>query len=165
MAFPTMCSALAIRDIEDFFAIPELRELAERAGVVSIPEVLLHGEEESEYLKPMLPGRRYKVESRVKDVSDKGKMSIVANEKLISCEEGHVYSKIITRFVLRGVTAEGHKGGKIEPMELPKAPDRQPDERVDSIKILPYQNALYRLTGDKNLIHIDPKVVANAGFP
>jgi acyl dehydratase len=63
------------------------------------------------------------------------------------------------------VTAEGHKGGKIEPMELPKAPDRRPDERVDSIKILPYQNALYRLTGDKNLIHIDPKVVANAGFP
>ena len=72
MAFPTMCSALAIRDIEDFFAIPELRELAKRAGVIGIPEVLLHGEEESDYLKPMLPDRTYKVESCVKDVSDKG---------------------------------------------------------------------------------------------
>jgi peroxisomal enoyl-CoA hydratase 2 len=113
----------------------------------------------------MRSGRTYKVESRVKDVIDKGKMSIVAIEKLISCAEGHVYSKIITRFVLRGVTAEGHKGGLIEAMELPKAPDRQPDERIEGIKLLPYQNSLYRLTGDKNLIHIDPKVAENAGFP
>jgi acyl dehydratase len=165
MAFPTMSSALGIRDIDEFFAIPEIKELGKRSGVIGIPEVLLHGEEESESFMPMGPGRTYNVESRVKDVSDKGKMSIVAIEKLISCHEGHVYSKIISRFVLRGVTAEGHKGGLIEPMELPKAPDRQPDERVEGIKLLPCQNALYRLTGDKNLIHIDPKVAATAGFP
>jgi acyl dehydratase len=165
VAFPTMSSALAIRDIDDFFAIPEIKELGKRSGVIGIPEVLLHGEEESESFMPMEPGRTYKVESRVKDVIDKGKRSIVAIEKLIRCEEGHVYSKIITRFILRGVTAEGHKGGLIEPMELPKAPDWRPGWSAEGIKLIPYQNALYRLTGDKNLIHIDPKVAANAGFP
>ena len=87
-----MSSALGIRDIDDFLAIPEIKELGKRSGVFGIPEVLLHGEEESESFTAMVPGRTYKVESRVKDVIDKGKMSIVAIQKLISCEEGHICS-------------------------------------------------------------------------
>ena len=127
--------------------------------------MLLHGEEEVESVRSMIPGKKYRVESRVKDVMDKGKLSIVTIMKEISCdEEGHVYSKIITRFVLRGVPAEGHKGGSIPPMDLPKTPETSPDEIIDDIKLLPYQNALYRLTGDKNLIHIDPQVASNSGF-
>ena len=56
---------------------------------------------------------------------------------------------------MRGVTCDGYKGGAVPPLDLPKTPDTNPDEEIQGIKLLPYQNALYRLNGDKNLIHID----------
>ena len=92
-------------------------------------------------------------------------MIIVSIKKEVRGDkDNQLKSMIITRFVIRGVTAEGYKGGAVPPMELPKTPDREPDAVIENIKLLPYQNALYRLTGDKNLIHIDPGVAAKAGF-
>jgi acyl dehydratase len=72
---------------------------------------------------------------------------------------------VITRFVLRGIGGTGFKNPSPYPlMELPKQPENPADIEVNEIKTLPNQNAFYRLNGDKNLIHIDPKVAAAAGF-
>jgi acyl dehydratase len=73
--------------------------------------------------------------------------------------------RVITRFVLRGIGGTGFKNITPYPlMELPKQPENPADIEVKEIKTLPNQNAFYRLNGDKNLIHIDPKVAAAAGF-
>ncbi len=81
--------------------------------------MLLHGEEEVECIESLIPGERYKVEGRVVDIVDKGKLSIVAVKKEISGQDGKIRTRIITRYVLRGIKAEGHKGGLIPPMQLP----------------------------------------------
>jgi hypothetical protein len=48
--FPTMVPAIAIRDIDSCFEIPELKALA---GGKNIAEMLLHGEEELECVRPI----------------------------------------------------------------------------------------------------------------
>jgi hypothetical protein len=94
---------------------------------------------------------------------DKGKMTIVVMEKDLLQGET-LFSKVTSRYVLRGMGGSGFKGGLVSPLALPAKPEKAADEEIDSIKLLPNQNVLYRLTGDKNLIHIDPEVAQRAGF-
>ena len=56
--FPTNANAVAIRDIDAFFEIPELKALS---GGKNIPEILLHGEEELESIRPLVAGVDYRV--------------------------------------------------------------------------------------------------------
>ena len=42
-------------------------------------------------------------------------------------------------------------------------PDREPDFELDDY-ISPVQNLLYRLTGDTNLVHVDPEYAQKMGF-
>lgn len=42
-------------------------------------------------------------------------------------------------------------------------PDRAPDVELDDY-ISPVQNLLYRLTGDTNLVHVDPEYAQKMGF-
>ena len=70
-----------------------------------------------------------------------------------------------SRYVLRGVGGFGAKGGLVPLLAPPQKPDRPYDDQIPQVKLLTNQNALYRLTGDKNLIHIDPEVAFKAGFP
>ena len=50
---------------------------------------------------------------------------------------------------------------------MPKSPvvipDRPPDVEMDDT-ISPVQNLLYRLTGDTNLVHVDPEYARQMGF-
>ena len=50
---------------------------------------------------------------------------------------------------------------------MPKSPvvipDREPDIETDDY-ISPVQNLLYRLTGDTNLVHVDPEIARERGF-
>ena len=57
----------------------------------------------------------------------------------------------------------GGFGGPKPPNGKKAYPDRAPDYVVD-YTLSPVQNALYRLTGDTNPIHIDPEYAAQAGF-
>ena len=42
-------------------------------------------------------------------------------------------------------------------------PERDPDFEIDDY-ISPVQNVLYRLTGDTNLVHVDPEIARERGF-
>ena len=44
-----------------------------------------------------------------------------------------------------------------------KIPEREPDFVLDDY-ISPVQNVLYRLTGDTNLVHVDPEIARERGF-
>jgi acyl dehydratase len=55
-------------------------------------------------------------------------MTVITIEKEVTGEGGQLYSRIWTRFVLRGVSAQGFQGsGNVRPMEMPKKPEREPD--------------------------------------
>ena len=161
--FPTMATAIGLRDIDSFFEIQEFKALTKDGK--TIPEILLHGEEEQEIRCNLVPGQTYRVKSIIKDITDKGKLTIVTIEKDIISGGKEVDVRLITRFVLRGIGSTGFKNPSPYPlMDLPKQPEKPADIELKEIKTLPNQNAFYRLNGDKNLIHIDPKVAAAAGF-
>ena len=65
------------------------------------------------------------------------------------------------RFFIRGLGGFGAKGTFVSP--FPKLPDRAPDEIVDC-PTDKNQALLYRLTGDPNSLHVDPKMAASGGF-
>ena len=49
------------------------------------------------------------------------------------------------------------------PKSSVQIPDRSPDVEIDDY-ISPVQNLLYRLTGDTNLVHVDPQYARKMGF-
>ena len=57
----------------------------------------------------------------------------------------------------------GGFGGKPMPKSPVVIPDRAPDVELDDY-ISPVQNLLYRLTGDTNLVHVDPEYARKMGF-
>jgi acyl dehydratase len=88
---------------------------------------------------------------------------IVVLKKDIS-HNGVVYQSVITRFVLVDVGGFGEKGSRVKPMSLPKVEVETPSINLDTIKTSPSLTLLYRLTGDHNLIHVDPDVAKTAGL-
>jgi hypothetical protein len=53
----------------------------ELSGGKNLAEILLHGEEEVEQVRELLPGREYVVRTQIVDIIDKGKMTIVVLAK------------------------------------------------------------------------------------
>lgn len=114
-----MATAIGLRDIDSFFDIQELKQMTKDGK--TIPEILLHGEEEQEIRTNLLPGNTYRVKSTIKDITDKGKLTIVTIEKDIISGAKEVDVRVITRFVLRGIGGTGFKNTSPYPMmDLPK---------------------------------------------
>ncbi len=84
-------------------------------------------------------------------------MSLIVGEKdLIHAKSGELYSRITQITAVRDFGGYGFKG-TIKPLMIDVRPKREPDHVVE--EQLPKNLAiLYRLTGDTNVLHIDPKV-------
>lgn len=107
-------------DFEAFCELAGVRALCWDSGIERVSEALVHGEEEVTVLREMEVGLKYRVRSKIVDVVEKGKNTIISVEKDISSGTKE-YSKVSTKFVLRGVTAKGYKGcGASVPIDIPK---------------------------------------------
>ena len=114
-----MATAIGLRDIDSFFDIQELKSMTNDGK--TIPEILLHGEEEQEIRTNLVAGNTYRVISTIKDITDKGKLTIVTIEKDIISGGNEVDVRVITRFVLRGIGGSGFKNtSPYSLMDLPK---------------------------------------------
>ena len=154
--FPTMASALGVQDFGDFSRHPDFPEFN--------LDKLLHAEQSLEILKPLKnDSSRYLCVQKYLDFQDKGKLTIMTLEETFSCAlTGELHVRIIDRSVLRGAGGFGFKGTAKSVLKLNK-PDRVPDmTAVEPIR--QDQAIIYRLNGDKNKLHIDPKVAKNVGF-
>src|SRR5437016_4741113 len=98
--------------------------------------------------------------AKVAAVYDKGKGALVVVEAQTRDESGRPL--FVNRFAafLRG---EGGFGGEPGPAPGNEPPARSPDHVVES-PTLPQQALLYRLSGDKNPLHIDPSFAKLGGF-
>ena len=75
------------------------------------PMMLLHGEENLEIFKPIVPGQKYDVQEKVVDCQDKGKMTFLFIEAEIkNSETKELAAKVLSTIIIRGVGGFGHKG-------------------------------------------------------
>jgi acyl dehydratase len=154
-AFSTMPSVIAHRQSDLVLNIPGFPAFN--------PMMLLYGEENLEFFKPITSDLTLLVEERIADVADKGKMTGLTEESLIkNADNGEVLCKILRTLMIRGVGGYGHKGGAVA-VKYPEIPARAPDAVVESVSY-PNQAFLYRLNGDLNPLHVDPDMAGLGGF-
>ncbi|MBI4519132.1 MAG: MaoC family dehydratase N-terminal domain-containing protein [Deltaproteobacteria bacterium] len=134
-------------------------------GLVSNVEInlamLLHGEQAITLHREIPPDASVRVTGRISEVWDKGKAAVIGSEGIVEDENGPLFTTKATLFI-RGA---GGFGGERGPSTADKnaVPNRAPDHVIEDVT-RPEQGAIYRLSGDRNPIHIDPDFARMAGF-
>lgn len=104
----------------------------------------------------------FQYQDEITDVYDRGegKGAVVKTKLDVRDEAGNlVCTNISTTFFHEA----GGFGGSLMPKSTVVIPNRAPDYEEDDY-ISPVQNLLYRLTGDTNLVHVDPDYARKMGF-
>lgn len=125
---------------------------------------VLHGEQYLEIHKPLPIEGTVTALNRVIDVIDKGTDKgavIITERKLFDKASGNLLCIQNATILARG---NGGFGGPVTSTPKPHVPpEREPDYIVD-ISTATQAALLYRLNGDYNALHVDPKVAEKAGF-
>lgn len=114
----------------------------------------LHGSQSFEVLRPLPGVGRFDLQARVAAVWDKGTAAVFEVE--VACDLWRATYSIFA-------PGCGGWGGERGPSPR-RAPDRPPARWLRA-RTHPDQAALYRLTGDRHLIHIDPMAARAIGQP
>jgi len=120
------------------------------------PMMLLHGEEQVIFEKPLVPGEKYLVEENIADFQDKGKGALlIFDSRIVSKETGELHTTVRSSLFVRGLGGFGYKGTVKQ--RFPPIPKRA----ADFVKEEPTQKNqafLYRLCNDRNPLHVDPQM-------
>ncbi|MFP6698774.1 MAG: MaoC/PaaZ C-terminal domain-containing protein [Alphaproteobacteria bacterium] len=145
-----------------YAVIPAMRAMGNLRQVVNLKiQRLLHGEQGIELLRALPAKTEITLESRVSEVWDKGKSGVIGVAALARDAEGPLFRSHSTLFYIGGGGFGGEPGPSTKGKNLP--PDREPDLVVDHAT-QPEQGALYRLSGDRVALHIDPDFAQKAGY-
>lgn len=124
--------------------------------------MILHGEQSIELLRPIPPRvKSGSAQGSILNVYDKGKAAVVEVGCEVSDEDGPFIRTKSSIFVRGAGDFGGERGPSSKGVNEP--PARDPDH-VTEMKTLPQQGALYRLTGDRVPLHIDPEFAKMAGY-
>ncbi|HET7491663.1 MAG TPA: MaoC/PaaZ C-terminal domain-containing protein [Bradyrhizobium sp.] len=126
--------------------------------------MVVDGEREITFHRPLAVAARLLVDSRVLAVFDKGKDkgAVIRHQTLLKNEEGEALATLVASRFARG---DGGFGGTSEGQPEPhQVPSRAPDRSID-IPTRADQALIYRLCGDRNPLHSDPEFARRAGFP
>jgi acyl dehydratase len=115
--------------------------------------MLLHGELPSE--------AKVKVTGKVSAVWDKGKAAVIESQGIIEDQKGLLATTTATLFIRGAGGFGGERGPSTAGVNAP--PERKPDHVITD-HVQPEQGAIYRLSGDRNPIHIDPEFAKMSGF-
>jgi len=152
-----------LKTLPSFGVIPVFDAIGAMTAVPGIDinfALVLHGEQEIEIHKPIPIAAEIESQGRISGIYDKGKAALLVTE-VVTREKGG--DKLFTNRFSIFARGEGGFGGESGPKAGNVAPDRDPDVLCES-KTLPQQAALYRLSGDKNPLHIDPEFAGLGGF-
>ncbi|KAG9319371.1 hypothetical protein KVV02_003014 [Mortierella alpina] len=163
-AFPTYPLVLGLK--RDNHGVSEYS--GSGGNVPGIPEFdpnrLVHGDQSLEVHRPLPLGGEFELHTTVTGVYDKGKGMIIENTtKMVDPKDpSKPYSSMKGSAFVRGYGGwGGPKGPKQESYEPPKdkAPDAISEDKTNNDLAI-----LYRLSGDYNPLHIDPKIAPRVGF-
>jgi acyl dehydratase len=125
---------------------------------------VLHAEQAFTIHRPIPSSGTVRGQYRVAGCEDRGadKGAMLHMEKtLLDAASGEKLATVRSTVFLRGDGGQGSFGAPIQPAT--PLPERKPD-RVVEIPTHPSSALLYRLSGDWNPLHADPKVARQAGF-
>lgn len=150
-----------LKVIPTFAVIPAFPALTGITGAVEInPVMVLHGEQSIQLHQQIPVKATLKTNGTVTGVYDKGKGALITIEAKTKIDGGdHLFTNTFGVFV-RGA---GDFGGERGPEAPNKAPDRAPDKTVEMVTAA-NQAMIYRLSGDRNPLHIDPAFASMAGY-
>jgi acyl dehydratase len=127
------------------------------------PAMLVHGEQAVRLHKEIPVKGTLRSTTKITGIYDKGKGAVVVMESsAVDAADGQpLFTNSMSAFI-RGEGGWGGDRGPSGPKNVP--PDRRPDEVV-TYQTRPDQALLYRLSGDRNPLHSDPKFAEMGGFP
>jgi acyl dehydratase len=123
--------------------------------------LLVHAEQQFVLHKPLPVKGTVRTVSTVTGIYDKGSGALVVTEN--SAVDAATGEPMVTSRTGTFIRGEGGFGGERGGSEPWQRPDREPDLRVVQ-PTRPEQALLYRLSGDRNPLHADPKFAARGGF-
>ena len=125
------------------------------------PAMLVHGEQSVTLHAPLPVEGSVSAVTTITGIYDKGSGAVVATEtRATDSATGRALYTTNSSAFIRG---EGGFGGDRGPSGSVAFPDRDPDHTV-VYRTRPDQALLYRLSGDRNPLHSDPKFAALGGF-
>lgn len=122
---------------------------------------LLHGEQSFELLRPLPAKTEITLHSHISEIWDKGKSAVLGITAAAHDKDGPLFIAHSTLFYRGGGGFGGESGPSTADKNRP--PEREPDEQVEYVT-QPEQGAIYRLSGDRVPLHIDPEFAHKAGY-
>jgi len=123
---------------------------------------LVHAEQSFELHRPMPVSGTVRTVSTVSGIYDKGSGALVMIQNdAVDAATGEPMVTARSGAFIRGEGGFGGERGSSEPWQLP---ERAADHQV-VLATRPEQALIYRLSGDRNPLHADPKFAARGGFP
>lgn len=126
---------------------------------------VLHGEQGLIVHSPLPATGTVIGRSRIDEVIDKGQGKgalIYSSRDILDKKTGKLYCTVTGTTFCRADGGFGGPSGPVKPVH--PIPERAPDA-ASTLTTRPEQALLYRLSGDRNPLHADPKVAAVAKFP
>ena len=130
-------------------------------GLKYNPMMLLHGEEKVLFSKPLSTGETYIMHEEITDISDKKSGGlIVLQTKVYEKSTNDQVALVESNIFIRGIGGFGYKGTLRENLSRPKTPS----EASVEAPMAPNAAFLYRMNGDRNPLHVDPKMAKIGKF-
>ena len=137
------------------------------AGMPSLgdfnPAMLVHGEQSVELHREIPVKGTLRSTGKVEAIYDKGKGAVIvmSTSAVLADTSEPLFTNTMSVFI-RGEGGWGGDRGPSGPQNVP--PERAPDHSV-TYQTREDQALLYRLSGDRNPLHSDPKFAEMGGFP
>jgi acyl dehydratase len=123
--------------------------------------MVVHGEQTLRMHNPLPKGGPVQTTATLEGVYDKGSGGLIVMRFDSRDKTG---APVCTNWVSAFVRGAGGFGGPAQPKkDLPPIPSRSPDMVFDAQTEV-NQAALYRMSGDRNPLHIDPAIAKMVGF-
>lgn len=149
---PAVLPTLAL--VANWWAMADLRAVVDTGGAP-----MVHASQSIELERPMASEGEVRVEAAVAAVWDKGRSTIVEVTGTGSDADGVLFHSRSATMVIGVGNWGGERGPSATTPDDPGRPDAVHDDHVRA-----EQAAIYRLSGDRNPLHIDPRAARAAGF-
>ena len=150
-----------LKVLPTFAVIPAFPALMGLTSAVEINlAMVLHGEQGFTLHKSIPVKGKLSTAGKVTGVYDKGRGALATLEAETRDEQGELLFVNRSGIFVRGA---GGFGGERGP-EAGNRPPQRPPERTVEMQTLPIQAMIYRLSGDRNPLHIDPAFAKMAGY-